>query len=166
MGRKPLPDAVKRTRGTLQKCRSRPTMDGEKITNISEVMSSPNISYLNNPRALEILREKVQYLITLGIMEAAYIDLLAAYAYNLERYEYCTRQIEQTGKIIIERVDRNGNPVFVENPLVKLSFKYLDQVKALASEYGLTPIARQKLPPSEEGNLSVADTLIKAMTNK
>lgn len=146
-GRKPIPDEIKKQRGTDQPCRMRPVIKGQIVTDIDVVMSNPSVAVLANDRQRQIFVEKVTYLIALKMMEEVYINALVDYAILREKYEDALEKLNQMGGEFIKQYDDTGKMCgFIENPYIKLALRYLDKINKIGSEFGFTPVARMKLP--------------------
>ncbi len=146
-GRKPVPDEIKKARGTDQPCRMHPTIKGELVTDITIVLSNQSVAALSNDRQKQIFVERVNYLMSLKMMEMAYIDQLVDYAVFRDKYEDALIKLDQMGGDFVKRYDDAGKVCgFVENPYIKLAIKYREIVNRIGSEFGFTPVSRMKLP--------------------
>lgn len=150
-GRKPIPDQVKMLRGTNQPCR----MNGEaivvdKISDINEITSTENLKLLPSKRSREIFMNKANQLIALGILTEMDLEMLAVYANSLDVLFSCLKKMRLPA---IEKKDKLGNVVgYVPRPEVAMYKQMVDHVNRIGSEFGFTPISRQRInTPEAEG---------------
>lgn len=150
MGRKPIPDIIKKNRGTDQPCRLRGVVKGEIVTDIRNVLVNPSVALLATERQKQIFIEKVNYMIALNLMEDVFIDSLVDYAIYREKFEECVVKVQEMGQPFLTRRNEAGKIIgHIENPYIRLAMKYRDIVNSIGSEFGFTPVSRMKLPTSE-----------------
>ena len=149
-GRKPLPNAVRKLRGTDRPCRTRE--DGvtgkpiEKVESISGARGNRKLSR----RAKDIFMERSRGLMELQILTTPDLDQLALYAAALDMAYTCISEIEAKG-LFLSVYNEDGLLVkCIENPHVSLLNKLIIQINKLGSEYGFTPVSRQKLRIPEQ----------------
>lgn len=147
MGRKQLPNEVKKLRGTDQPCRIKPTIKGEIITDISSIMNHPSVLLLTNDRQKQIFVEKANQLVSLKIMEEMYVDSLVQYAIYYDLWEQAVINMNEHGQQVISRVDSKGKVIgYIENPYIPIVIKYTTIIRSIGSDLGFTPVDRMKLP--------------------
>lgn len=165
MGRKPLPDNVKKMAGTFQKCRERKAPTAEPITAVDRVIRHPAARILNTTRQIQILRDKAEWLVKLGILEDVDIDALVDYTVIRSLYEDALNSAESYA-LVIPIAGKDGQPAgFNENPYIRLALKYQKELSRIGSEFGFTPVARLKLPPPEQ-KLTGLDLLRESLKQK
>lgn len=138
MGRKPLSDAMKKARGTLQPCRAR---GDESIATVSNV---PAPSWLPT-KAKKIFLEKAQMLSCLGVLTALDIDQLALYANARYEVEEAIKIINKEGRFNNVYDDVGRVIGTVPNPFIK---HMNDQIKVLlqiGSNFGFSPASRSSI---------------------
>lgn len=147
MGRKPIPNEMKKLRGTDQPCRMRPTIKGVIITDAESVMLHPSVMLLSNDRQKQIFVEKVGQLVALKMMEEMYVDALVQYAVYYDLWEQAVISMRDLGQSFLTRRNDAGKIIgHIENPYIRLAMKYRDIVNSIGSEFGFTPVSRMKLP--------------------
>lgn len=147
-GRKPLPDEVKVSRGTAQKCRMRP--NAVKAAIVEDLPPAPE--WLG-----EIGRKewavKTAELFRMGILATSDLTLLAALCNEWEVYQNAEAEMRKTGRYFTRR-DEEGNVIAANPvPMVKIAKDALDKFSQLSSEFGFSPVARLRIqvaPPEKE----------------
>lgn len=168
-GRNKLPDAIKKLKGTDQKCR----MTGgnapvfEKITQIP-----PAPSYLNS-EAKKVYKVTAEQLASIGVLDAVNINTVLMYACEMGKYIEVQKNLKKAQKIDLGysiklyqafsfSIDSKGRPRIERNIWDKLATEYLDNARKLASELGITPASssKVKIVPKEEKSAleQLADT--------
>lgn len=99
---------------------------------------------------------------------AAQAPIIEQYVLNLAMIEECTRHlVDENGKVHLFAEDEDGNIIFKENPYSKRYDKLMQTNFKLATELGLTPMARARLGLTKANtnaiNISIADVVRKAM---
>lgn len=150
-GRKALPNAVKILRGTDQPCRMKEELSVKPITD--PILSLPKNNPLKTKRAKKIYIEKANQLIQLRILTSFDLEQLSIYAYALDQTYTCMENLHKQG-YFHESYDDNGNILrYIENPYLKLLRDMIEVTNKIGSDYGFTPVSRQKInqaPPSEK----------------
>ena len=148
-GRKPVPDKIKKLRGTRQKCRERGEgVVGELIPS-AEVLCSYRADEGLSDRAKNIFRQRCEGLIQLGLLTEPDLDQLAIYAELMDIIYLCFAEIRATG--IITAVDTGlGGIKYIGNPYFAQLNKSIIMINKIGSEYGFTPVSRLKLKLSEK----------------
>ena len=157
-GRKTLPDAVKSLRGTDQPCRlSGGGVEVDKITSITAITSTKNLKLLPTKRAKEIFKTKANQLIALGILTELDIEHLAVYANSLDVLFSCMENMREPA---VEKYDKFGNLTgYVPRPEIAMYKQMVDHVNRIGSEFGFTPISRQRINQQAPKEKSLADEL-------
>lgn len=151
-GRKPLPDAVKELRGTLEDRRSRSATPGTPLTKIQQITSTRGIRVLTNKRAKEIFKQKCNQLMGLKILTELDLENLAIYAYNLDKIFNLMKDLEEEGDTItlFKVIYRKNGDVeqvptkCIENPKWKLYRSLVDVNNKISGDYGFSPVGRMK----------------------
>lgn len=143
-GRKALPDEVKVLRGTDQPCRMSGTVDlAERITDIKKVTSASKMKLLPTKRAKDIFKAKANQLIALGVLTVLDIEHLAVYANSLDVLFSCLEGMREAAK---EKRNKVGDLIgYITPPEVKLYKQMVEDVNRIGSEFGFTPISRQRI---------------------
>jgi P27 family predicted phage terminase small subunit len=145
-GRKPLPQEVLNLRGTARKDRQRPAaaITGKTITNYDiQCVSTPGYSTLT-PRGRKIFSKACRTCIALKMLEPIYLSQLVAYARELDLYLDCCESVLTQGRVY-KIIDQGGNEKWVDNPAVHQGNNALRNVQSIGSNFGFTPVDRQKL---------------------
>ena len=142
-GRPRKPRAVKKLQGTLQPCRE-PKHEAEPVVEI------PDMPDFLKAESVEEWNRIVGYLYNLGLLTQIDRSSLAAYCEAFGLWCACQRKIAQTGLLIKAP---SGYPIL--NPLLSISRKAVDQMKAFAVEFGMTPASRTRIeakPPVKKSD--------------
>lgn len=164
-GRKALPDAVKRLRGTDEKRRMRGEgLQTEKVTSTELAMSGVGYNSLSTDRARSIFTDKCNQLISLNILAPQDLDQLSIYADALDKFYIC---IEELDKGMFKEVyDENGNIIrFISNPYLKLYKDLVVIINRIGSDFGMSPVSRMKIKAEPDKPLSPIEEL-KRMASK
>ncbi len=152
-GRKALPDAVKKLRGTGQPCRlSGATDHVDKISDIKKISSTAQLKLLPTKRARNIFKQKANQLIGLGILTELDIEHLAVYANSLDILFGCMDGMREPA---IAKYNKSGYLIgYVPHPEIAMYKQMVEHVNRIGSEFGFTPISRQKInqPSAEDEN--------------
>ena len=132
-GRKPLPTALKKLKGN----------PGNRPLNQSE--PEPEVCIPDPPEVLsEDARIEWDRLATelddLGLLTAIDMALLALYCQAFGDWKDARRQIEATGMVVRAP---SGYPMV--NPYVTIANKAIEQMRTLATEFGMTPASRSRI---------------------
>ena len=141
-----MPQEVLNLRGTARKDRQRPTavVVGKAITEYDiRCVTAPGYDILT-PRARKIYAKACRTCIALKILEAAYLPQLVAYARELDLYLDCCESVLTQGRVY-KITDQGGNAKWVDNPAVHQANNALRNVQSIGSNFGFTPVDRQKL---------------------
>lgn len=140
MGRKSLPDNVKKARGTLQKCR---VVDSSGI----EMLDSIKAPSWLNVSAKKIFRQKALSLIAYRVLSELDIDQLAIYAVKMTEIQDLQKDIEDNGYTMKVK-DKKGNEIVIINPSVKMLKDDIKIVLAIGANFGFSPADRRVLAGS------------------
>ena len=104
-------------------------------------------------QAKKVFREIVQDLADTKLLTNVDVHTLALWCDAYVDYINCTKIIEQEG-LMVEYTNKAAETNKVAHPLMTKKKQLAEQMRALASEFGLTPAARAKLaipkdPPKE-----------------
>lgn len=137
-GRKSIPNQLKSLRGTDQPVRLKSEVSGELIKSVGAPKE------LKTRRSKKIYIEKANQLIKMNVLNETDLDQLVVYANSLD---LLFQAMDELKKGPFQEVhDENGNIIrFVENPYLKLYRDMISIVNKIASEYGFSPVSRQKL---------------------
>jgi P27 family predicted phage terminase small subunit len=159
-GRKPVPDQVKKLRGTDDKRRLRGEMIKAKpLTALEKVTQKEVYKNLQTDRSKRMFYEKAEQLMALSILTEQDLDQLMLYSHALDKLMLCIEKME-TG-MFKPVTDEDGNIIkFVQNPYLKLYKELIVIVNKLGSEFGFSPVSRLKVKPTEEKKSSPLQELI------
>jgi P27 family predicted phage terminase small subunit len=141
-GRKPLPTEVKRTRGTLQKCR---TLENEmKVQSITGELPQPP-EWMTDDGKAEWMTVTAE-LKASGVLAQADLSIVAMYCNEIATYIECQRQMQKAGTRVMVIKDENGKLKYAQQvPYQKIANDCVEKALKLASEFGLTPSARTRI---------------------
>jgi len=133
-------------RGTARKDRQRPAavVTGKAITKFDISCLSVQGYSMLTPRARKIYGSACRACITLKILEASYLPMLVAYARELDLYFTCCEDVITNGRAYAI-IDQGGNKKWVDNPAVHQANNALKAAQSIGSNFGFTPVDRQKL---------------------
>ena len=142
-GRKALPDELKKLRGESRHSRlSGKTDPTDRISDLRSISNTEIMRLLPSKRAKSLFKKKATQLIALGTLTAFDLEHLAAYCNSMDVLFDCLEQMREPA---IERYDKLGNLVgYVKNPAIAMYKQMLEDVNRLGSEFGFTPLSRQK----------------------
>lgn len=140
-GRKPLPTAIKKMKGTLQKCR----------TNKSEPVSScvtklPPAPKYFTASAKKIYKTKGDELIAKKILDTLDFDMFISYC--IEYANYIDTSIELAKIPNDAQLGPNSEAIF--NRLKLKNKQSWERAKAIAVEFGFTPSSRSRVKIAEQ----------------
>ena len=151
-GRKILPNAVKKLRGTDQPVRMRNEISTEKVISVN----ARNIKCLTTKRSRMIFTQKANQLIALGILTTQDFESLAIYSNSLDMLFDCIENLkdEKFSKVTTEK-----GFYWMPSPYLKLYREMVDIVNKIGSEFGFTPVSREKIQAPPVENDPLADLL-------
>lgn len=158
-GRKAIPDQLKKLRGEERPSRLTQKKDsGDKITDIRAVTSTGAMKLLPTKRAKDLFKKKAQQLIGLGVLTSMDLEHLAAYCNSMDVLFTCLDSMRLPA---VEKRDKLGYLTgYVKNPAVGMYKQMLEDVNRLGSEFGFTPLSRQKINMEQnEEKKSLAETI-------
>lgn len=141
-GRKAIPNQLKSLRGTNQPVRMRQEYKNEVITKVTAPREL-------NKRAKKIYRDKANQLIAMKVLNSTDLDQLLIYANS---FDMLLESIEKLKEGKFKTIyDENGNIIrFVENPFLKIYRDMVMIVNKIGSDFGFSPVSRQKLSTQKE----------------
>lgn len=153
-GRKPLPKETLKLRDTFRKDRDRPSSTiGDPIP-VEEVAQRCQVSGLQGAtkRARDIYWAIVKKVAAQGLLDVAFCSQLLFYAVEYDFFISCCESIRKDGPFIILK-DKDGNPlrkkdggiIAFENRAVKNREKALEKLIKIGSNFGFSPVDRQRL---------------------
>lgn len=148
-GRKPIPDELKKLRGTDQPGRLSGTVDNvDRITDIKMITSTSRLKLLPTKRAKDIFKQKANQLIGLGILTVLDIEHLAIYANSLDVLFTC---MESMRNAPTEKYNKDGELIgYVPDPSISMYKQMVEHVNRIGAEFGFTPMSRQKINQTEK----------------
>lgn len=158
VGRKPIPDELKRLRGTAQPSRLRP--NALKAATVNELPEPPE--WLGEIAKTE-WRDKTAELFGMGILAKADFSLLAALCNEWEIYQLSEVELKKTGRYFVTRDEETGEVVKAAPvPSVRIGKEALEKYIQLSGEFGFTPAARLKIQISPKAEKSEFEKLFEA----
>lgn len=137
-GRKKLPDSIKIMQGTDRK---------DRMTGTSLIPSKFDYVPLPpewfTPLAELIYQDVTSELLAKKLLEKVDISLVVSFCNLIALHQECEKALRT--KRIYYTIDKNFNRIPNLHPLHKVSMDALHQAKQIASEFGFTPLARQRL---------------------
>lgn len=150
-GRKRVSKELMKLRGTERAGRGMEiTVHGEKITQFRQCQYVQGYDTLNE-RQKKIFKFSCEQLIALKLLEKAYLPGMIFYAKEFDTYLNADADTERNGRYILERGASGEVIGTTENPSVKHRNKALENIIRLGSNYGFTPVDRQRIR-MEHGN--------------
>ena len=143
VGRKRLPAALKKIRGTYDASRDEPILPQ---TIFGAIPAPP--TWLNL-RASEIFRDVASISCKMKVMSAEDTNTMALLALSLWEVEELTEQIESVGYTVVSE-NRSGGTMQRINPLVTQRNDAIRRSQSLLSDFGLSPAARSKVTMNKE----------------
>jgi P27 family predicted phage terminase small subunit len=143
-GRKPLPTVLKLVRGNPGK---RPLNDAEPVPTRDLTEQHKEIARLT-PRQRELLRDLLGDL-PKGLLKSVDLPLVVVFVHSWERYLDCIAHISKETLIVKANNEGAG---YKQNPFIKLSRYFADDMMRAATEIGCTPAARARLRVGSKKN--------------
>lgn len=137
-GAKGLPKRLKLLKGTYQSCRDNKNAPQPRKGSLKAPAYLP-------PLAAEEYERKAELLDRLGVFTEADDVALAAYAEAYARWRDALDKYHRTGPLL-----RNDKGAPVRNPLAYSLNNSIDQMYRFLTEFGLTPISRQRVSVDKE----------------
>lgn len=141
MGRKAIPDQIKKARGTLQPCRA---TNGGKIATISAVTPP---SWLPK-EAKKIFKDKCNMLAAYKVLTPLDLDQLAIYANSMSEAMISIEKINTQGRFTVIQDDYGNVINYVANPYIKHLAEQIKVINKLGSEFGFSPASRSSIEKS------------------
>lgn len=107
--------------------------------------------------AKKIFKTKAQQLISLGVLTALDIDLLALYATSYADAVDSIRSLNTDGRIIIFTDDEGKTTGGMVNPAIKLYYESLKVINQLGGQFGFSPASRSSLAAGLAGKKTKGD---------
>ena len=143
-GRKPIPNELKKLRGTDQPVRMRDELSVEPIT--TPFVSVPKDIPLKTKRAKQIFLGKANQLIALRVLTAFDIESLSLYAETLDTAYTCMEELSKKDAVEFQSyLDKNENLKYAPNPYRKLLHECIELANKIGSDFGFTPVSRQRI---------------------
>jgi len=154
-GRNQIPREIKKLQGTLQKCR-----DTGLITNGELLISAPDAPAWLTDQAKEIYADTCNDLLTMKMLTNTNIRLIISYSNFLAKHLDIEEQLANQGIMsnIVTFRDSKGeiNKIQV-NALAKISMDSFVQSMKIATEFGLTPASKGRVPRIEKPQANIVD---------
>ncbi|WP_067924856.1 phage terminase small subunit P27 family [Alicyclobacillus shizuokensis] len=150
MGRKAIPIELQLINGN----KNRLTKSEIEARRSAEQRLKPRADRIRPPAWLSPVAKRefkriVKEMDGLDVLTNVDVDALALYCDAYAAYVECTRIIEDEG-LMVEYTNKAAETNKVPHPLLTKKKQLAEQMKALATEMGLTPASRTKLAMSKE----------------
>ena len=143
-GPKRLPEEKHRLRGTYRKDRANP-----KRAKADRVLVAECPVVLQGVAAAEWDRV-VSELVGMGILAAIDTMMLAVYCMEFAEYVDAMRTLEESGRTVVIS-DKDGNVRDLRNhPAVARANMAFRNLRSMGSEFGLTPVSRERITVPEK----------------
>lgn len=139
-GRKKTPTKIKQMQGTSVPCR---TIENEmKVDVVSQIPEAPNwLSKIGKQEWMKV----TQQLYNLEMLYGVDLRLIEAYCNEISLYIEAEMELRKGGRIDQYR-NTNGDLLRSQaKPLIKIKNDALNNALKLASQFGLTPVARASI---------------------
>lgn len=141
-GRNKTPDALKRLRGTDQRCRlSGDDSMTDALSSLSEAKPPAWLTTVGK----KIYREKAQQLISIGVLTELDLGLLAMYANSYSLAVDAIVQIGKQGKAATVKNDEGQVVSFLLNPYLKIYTDNIKIINTIGSQFGFSPSSRASI---------------------
>ena len=149
-GRKPLPQELLNLRDTARKDRLRPSSTlGEPIPPEQiRRCQTPGLKAAP-PRARDIYWNLVKRFAAERILEADFLSQVLMYSVYLDTFISATEEIEAKG-LICTGTNKDGAEYTYPNPAVSIRDKAAEKLLKIGSNFGLSPVDRQRLKVQAE----------------
>jgi P27 family predicted phage terminase small subunit len=137
-GRKKIPNALKKAKGTNQPSRMDPSMEVKQ-----KIDSIPRVPGWVPLYGKKIYKSVTAYLESVGILSADNLPMILAYANELGKYLQYEK--DSKGKRVLEKTDGQGNKIPYPNPLNKMANDALMNAMKIGQEFGITPQAQSRI---------------------
>lgn len=144
-GRKAITNELKKLRGTDQPVRMKNEVSADLI--MEPIVSIPKGSALKSKRSKKIFMDKANQLIALRVLTEFDLEQLSIYAFSLDQVFICMERIVAEGYYRDVITDK-GITTLV-NPCLKIYKEMVDVTNRIGSEFGFTPVSRQKINAKE-----------------
>lgn len=144
-GRKPLPQEIKRLRDTDQPCRERPSSVIGEPVRLEEIGSKCQVSGLKSstPRARDIYWATCRKVAAQGMLDPTFCSQILFYAIEYDIVLRCEEDIKKKGMYV--EVEGKFGTMLVQNPSVKQLHAAMEKVLKIGSNFGFSPVDRQRL---------------------
>lgn len=150
MGRPRKPRELLQLQGTLQPCRDRPSsVIGEPVP-VDKVHERCQVSGLKSAtdRARKIYWSTVRKVAGQGMLDPAFCQQLLIYAIELDLLMKCEEDIRKNGMYLV--VEGKKGTFVCPNPAVKQLHNAAEKVLKIGSNFGFSPVDRQRLKVQAE----------------
>lgn len=149
-GRKPIPQEVLNLRGTDRKDRQRPSSTlGAPIA--PQDIRKCQVAGLNtvSARARRIYWTLIKQFAGERLLEMDFLGQVLMYATYMDEWIACTEDIEEKG-YVCTGVTKTGAIMKYHNPSVKMRDNATEKLLKIGSNFGLSPVDRQRLKAQVE----------------
>ena len=149
-GRKPLPRETLALRDTLRKDRDRPASVIDEAIQPEDVAQKCQVSGLKSAteRARAIYWATVRKVAVQGMLDPVFCQQLLIYAIELDLLLQCEESIKKEGMYLT--VETKKGTIVIPNPSVKQLHAAAEKVLKIGSNFGFSPVDRQRLKVQAE----------------
>lgn len=149
-GRKPLSQELLKLRGTDRKDRQRPAATAGELIPL-EAIGQCQVAGLHSAtrRARDIYWRVVRQMASLKLLERPFLSQALFYSIEYDHFLTLTEDIRKNG-VVMKGADKGGNTIYFPNPAVKMRDKSLELLLKLSSNFGFSPVDKQRIRVQQE----------------
>ena len=148
-GRKPKPAAIRKLEGTLT-----PKHQAKNIINIDAMTQVPKPPNDLGPDGVDFWETWADGLVHIGIMTRFDVPAFTLLCESYERYKRAQREL---GSELIAETPQGSK----QHPLFAVMHREETVIERLMKEFGLTPVARERIAADGKGESDELDEIIK-----
>ena len=138
-GRPRKPEEVKKIEGTSRKDRT-----NHNRLNYDKISEAPPAPDYLGPKGKKLYEDLAGHCIKIGVLQEVDLSLLAAYATEMETYLNCQTVFKKKGRVY-HKPNINGDKIPMPRPEVKIAQESLAKAIQIASQFGFSPSARERI---------------------
>lgn len=130
-----------------------------KAAKVAGIAGIPQAPAWLSARAAALWRHAVRWLgEDLGTLTPGDQTMVGLYCETAAEYENVTRRLRRTGRLM-SVINPQGSKVYRSSPLVEQQNELRRQLRLLAAELGLSPVARARVPQASDDTASETETI-------
>ncbi len=153
-GRKPLPKELLKLRGTDRRDRDRPSStlgDPVPVDKVGAVCQVPGLKGASR-RARDIYWSLCKRVAAQGMLDPAFCHQMLFYAVEYDHFIECCEDIKKNGLYVA--VETKKGTMLIQNPAIKQRVAALEKLLKIGSNFGFSPVDRQRLKIQAEDTKS------------